>query len=250
MKRTRLGILLASLLTMCVVRCTSAGNSPAEDVTSLLKRQTQEMMDAIAPGHAEVWRRYLHKDVVYLDENGVIQDKETVLRDLTPLPKGLTGRIQVDKFQVTRHGDMAVAAGEVQEDLDYHGQKLRTRFRFVDTWLRTPDGWLLAARHNAAVLKDPPAVSLPSAELCAYAGTYELTPEIVTKIACTTEGLTSERSGRPVTTYLPEVRDVFFAAGQPRSRRIFLRDAAGNVSAFVDRREGEDIRWKRREHRE
>lgn len=249
MKRKSLGILLTSLLT-ALAACTSAGGvPPTEDVTSLLKRQTQELMDAIAPGQAEVWRRYLHKDVVYLDENGVIQDKETLLRDLTPLPKGLIGRIEVDKFQVSRHGDVAVAAGELQEYLEYHGQNLRTRFRFVDTWLRTPDGWLLAARHNAAVLKDPPAVSLSSAELCAYAGDYELTPEIVTKIACTTDGLTSERSGRPVTTYLPEVRDVFFAAGQPRSRRIFLRDAAGNVIAFVDRREGEDVRWKRREPR-
>ena len=140
-----------------------------------------------------------------------------------------------------------MTAGEVQEYLDYHGQNLRTRFRFVDTWLRTPDGWLLLARHTAAVLKDPPAMSLSSADLCAYAGVYELTPEIVTTIGCSKDGLTSERAGRPVTTYFPELRDVFFAAGQPRSRRIFLRNAAGNIVAFVDRREGEDIRWNRRD---
>jgi hypothetical protein len=46
-------------------------------------------------------------------------------------------------------------------------------------------------------------------------------------------------------TYLPEVRDLFFAAGQPRSRRIFMRDTAGNVVGFGDRREGEDVRWQR-----
>jgi uncharacterized protein DUF4440 len=245
MKRTEF---LAALLMTCLAACTSAGGSVThtEDVTELLKRQTQELMDAIAPGHAEVWQRYLHKDVVYLDENGVVYDKERLVSELTPLPAGLIGDIEVDKFQVSRHGDTAVAAGEVQEHLDYHGQNLATRFRFVDTWLRTPDGWLLAARHNAAVLKDPPAIALSSAELCAYAGVYELTPEIVTTIGCTKEGLTSERTGRPATTYLPEVRDVFFVAGQPRSRRIFLRDAAGNIVAFADRREGEDIRWRRR----
>jgi hypothetical protein len=47
-------------------------------------------------------------------------------------------------------------------------------------------------------------------------------------------------------TYLPEVRDVFFVAGQPRTRRVFLRDAAGRITGFADRREGEDVRWRRR----
>jgi hypothetical protein len=44
--------------------------------------------------------------------------------------------------------------------------------------------------------------------------------------------------------YLPEVRDVFFVAAS-RSRRIFTRDASGRVNGFVDRREGEDVRWTR-----
>jgi Phenazine biosynthesis-like protein len=59
-----------------------------------------------------------------------------------------------------------------------------------------------------------------------------------------------ERAGgrarcRPPATYLPEVRDVFFVAGQPRSRRIFTRDPAGVVVGFVDRREGGDVRWQK-----
>ena len=41
------------------------------------------------------------------------------------------------------------------------------------------------------------------------------------------------------------LRDVFFVPGQPRTRRIFTRDAQGRVDGFVDRREGEDIRWTR-----
>jgi Domain of unknown function (DUF4440) len=219
--------------------------APSSDVAAVLKRQTQELMDAVAPGKAEVWQRYLLDDAVYLDENGVVYDKATLLKELTPLPPGLVGRIVVDRFQVELHGDTAVAAAEIQEYLDYHGQALRTRFRFLDTWLRTPDGWRLAARHTAAVLKDPPAISLSSAELCAYAGEYRLTPAITTTVRCTEKGLIAERTGRPPATYLPEVRDVFFVAGQPRSRRIFTRDAAGAVVAFADRREGEDVRWQK-----
>jgi ketosteroid isomerase-like protein len=224
---------------------TTAGAAPMSNVAALLKRQTQELMDAIAPGEAEVWRRYLLEDVVVLDENGVVYDKASLLKELTPLPAGLVGRIEVDRFQVKLHGDTAVAAAEIQEYLDYHGQDLRTRFRFMDTWLRTPDGWRLAARHTAAVLKDPPAISLSAEELCAYAGEYRLTPAITTTLRCRENGLTAQRSGRPPATYLPEVRDVFFVAGQPRSRRIFIRDAGGALVGFVDRREGEDVRWQK-----
>jgi ketosteroid isomerase-like protein len=248
---TALLALLAALLAGVPVATsekhprTGAGATPAGDVAAVLRRQTQELMDAVAPGDSEVWRRYLHDDAVYLDENGVVYDKESLLRELTPLPSGLVGRIEVDRFEMKLHGDTAVVAAELQEYLDYHGQDLRTRFRFMDTWLRTSDGWRLAARHTAAVLKDPPAISLAAEELCAYAGEYRLTPAITTTVRCTDKGLTAERTGRPLATYLPEVRDVFFVVGQPRSRRIFLRDAAGKVVAFADRREGEDVRWQK-----
>ena len=247
--RSSILVLTAVFAVMSGGACASgprtSGATPATDVEALLKRQTQELMDAVAPGDAEVWRRYLHDDVVYVDENGAVLDKPALIKELTPLPAGLVGRIVVDKFRLTLHGDTAVVAAEVQEYLDYHGQDLRTRFRFLDTWLRTPAGWRLVARHNAAVLKDPPAVSLSSGELCAHAGEYRLTPAISTTVTCTASGLSAERSGLPPATYLPEVRDVFFVAGQPRSRRIFTRDAAGTVVGFVDRREGEDVRWQK-----
>jgi hypothetical protein len=243
-------LLLTGVLTVvsgsaCASGQRTSAATPASDVEAVLKRQTQELMDAVAPGHAEVWRRYLLEDAVYLDENGVVFDRAGLLKELTPLPAGLVGRIAVDQFRLTLHGDTAVVAAELQEYLDYHGQDLRTRFRFLDTWLRTPAGWRLAARHTAAVLKDPPAVSLSSTELCAYAGEYRLAPAITTTVRCTAKELVSERSGRPPATYLPEVRDVFFVAGQPRSRRIFTRDSGGEVVGFVDRREGEDVRWQK-----
>ena len=239
----RVEIQAAFLLTAA---CGGVQRAPAArgDVREL-RRITQEMADAIAPGRAEVWRRYLDDRVLYVDENGAVYRKAALLRELTPLPPGLVGRIQVDSFQVELHGDTAVVAHEDQEFLDYHGQKLRTRFRSADTWRRTPGGWRLVLRQTSAVLRDPPAVSLTRAQLCAYDGTYSLTADIVATVRCTEGGLLFERAGRPAVTYRPEVLDVFFAPGQPRSRRIFLRDASGQVTGFVDRREGEDVRWTR-----
>ena len=39
--------------------------------------------------------------------------------------------------------------------------------------------------------------------------------------------------------------EVWERYGSPRSRRIFTRDTKGKVDGFVDRREGEDIKWKK-----
>jgi hypothetical protein len=103
----------------------------------------------------------------------------------------------------------------------------------------------LLAEQVAAVLKDPPSIKLTQQQLCGYSGTYSLTADIKTRIRCTQDGLAAERSDRPPAQYLAEVPDVFFVAGQPRTRRIFVRDAQGKVVGFVDRREGEDVRWTR-----
>jgi hypothetical protein len=239
---------IVPILLMAVVPPSPATTpSPAEAAEQELRRMSQELLDAVAPGEAEVWERTLDERFLHLDENGVVRAKAELVAEIRPLPPGLEGRLEIDRFEVVFAGDTAVAAVEVQEHLDYHGQILRSRFRSLDTWRRTPEGWRLVGQHVAAVLKDPPAIELTREELCAYEGVYSLTPEIETTIRCGDDGLTSEREDRPAVTYLPEVRDVFFAPGQPRTRRIFSRDAADGVVGFVDRREGEDVRWTRKQ---
>jgi hypothetical protein len=188
-----------------------AAAAPSSAETEL-RKIVQEMCDAVAPGDVEVWRRYLHDRVIRVDETGAVQTKEDLLKEFSPLPPGLVGRMAVDTFKIETHGDVAVVAYETQEHLDYHGQILRSRFRVGDTWLKTQQGWKLVAEQVAAVLKDPPSIKLTQKQLCEYA----------------------------------EGPDVFFVAGQPRTRRIFVRDAQGKVVGFVDRREGEDIRWNKK----
>jgi hypothetical protein len=234
---------LLMLVTLIFATFGAAAQSAAE---ADLRRIAQEMLDAVAPGNGEVWQRYLHERVIHVDETGTVRTKKELLAEFTPLPPGLVGRIAIDRFKIETHGDIAVVAYEIQEHLDYHGQILRSRFRINDTWSKTAQGWRLLAEQVAAVLKDPPSVKLTQQQLCEYSGSYSLTAAINTTIRCTSDGLTAERSDRPPAQYLAEVEDVFFVAGQPRTRRIFVRDAAGKVVGFVDRREGEDVSWKRK----
>ena len=241
---SRAGLAALAALSALVPAPALAEPAPAE-VVAELRGITQQLLDAVAPGNAAIWDRYLDPDLVHVDENGAIQTKAELLRELTPLPPGLTGSLRVDSFRVTLQGDIAIVAHEDQEQLDYHGQPLHSRFRNLDVWRRTAAGWRLIGQQTAAVLRDPPAVALSRAELCAYAGRYRLTDAIALTIACDADGLVATREGRPPVHYRAEVRDVFFAPGQPRSRRIFRRDAAGRISGFADRREGEDIVWRR-----
>jgi hypothetical protein len=240
-------------LALFVVAIASTGHAadtvlPVADsatVSEELHRSTQDLLDALAPGDVSVWDRLLDEHAIQVDENDVVRNKREVLAALKPLGPGLTGRLRIDDFRVVMQGETAVVTHEDDEYLDYHGQILRSRFRMTDTWIRHPEGWRLLASQALAVLQDPPAVRLDQRELCAYAGTYALTNEIRGSMRCAQGELLFERAGRPARHFKPELRDVFFEPGQPRTRRIFLRDDHGKLTAFADRREARDVLWRR-----
>ena len=176
---------IVPLVGMCGVAQAAVPSAAATE----MRKIAQEMLDAIAPGNAEVWRRYLHERVILVDENGTVRTKAEMLEELAPLPPGLVGNLKVDTFKVETHGDVAVLAYEAQEHLDYHGQILQSRYRINDTWLKTGQGWQLLAEQVAAVLKDPPSVKLTQQQLCEYNGSYSMTADIVTTLKCTQDGI-------------------------------------------------------------
>ncbi len=235
--------LCAAGLAVLAALPVNAGAADKATVEAELKRMTNELLDAVGPGNAEVWKKYTHDRLIYVSEANQEMTKAKLLEELQPLPKGLVGDLEVGAFRAELHGNVAVTTYVADERLDYFGQVLESQFRMTDTWLKTAAGWRLIATQVLAILEDPPAIALSREVLCGYSGTYRLTPEIVTKVSCTDDGLASERTGRKAATFKAEVRDVFFQPGQPRTRRIFQRDEAGAITGFVDRREGLDIRW-------
>lgn len=243
----------AALLTLLLAFApapVSAGVAPvagADAVRAELQRLTQELYDAIAPGKREVWERLTDDDLIFLDENGRLLRKAELLADFEPLPPGLVGRIAVESLQLALHGEVAVTAHDAAETLDYHGQRVDTRFRSTMTWRRGDGGWRLVQAQVLPILSDPPAVALPATALEAYAGSYRLEPrgQIRTRVRVADGGLVFERDGRPPAAARAEAPDLFFVPGQPRSRKVFRRDASGRISGFADRREGHDVVWVR-----
>jgi hypothetical protein len=232
---------LAILLTGWSI-ATHAADAPPDEIE--LRRDTQALLDAIAPGDVAVWDRLLDPKAIQVDEDDTVRTKPQILADLKPLGPGLTGNLQIDDFRVALYDAVALVTHEDKEFLDYHGQVIHSRFRMTDTWRRTPGGWRLLGEQVLAVQQDPPSIPFDD-KACAYAGRYGLTDDIVATVGCRGGMLVVERVGGPVRTFLAETPDVFFEPGFPRTRRIFQRDASGHVTGFIDRREERDIAWRR-----
>lgn len=223
----------------------SAQVSQDAALAAQLKAKTQALANAIAPGDVAPWKSATDPKLLFVTENNEVLTKDELLKQLAPLPKGMTGNIQVTEFQVQRHGNTAVATYIADETLDYHGQIVKTKFRTTDTWYRANGKWTMLSSMTLAALNDPPAIKLPAAVLREYAGQYELTPEIHYSVREEAGRLFGQREGGKEIELQAESPDLFFVVGSPRSRKIFYRDAAGKVVGLGDRREGQDIKWKR-----
>ncbi len=233
-----------ALLGVAAVGCATISHAPATQPPDF-RGWTQQMLDAVAVGDVAVWRTYIDASALHVDETGTPRTREELLAELHPLPPGLVGRLRVTSIRIEMGDGFAVVTHEDHEELSYFGQPLTGRYRTTDTWRQTRDGWKIIATQVLALPDDPPVMHGVLAEGCPYQGEYRLGDARRLTIRCSEAGLVSERQDRPPATYQAEVRDVFFLPGQPRTRRIFLRDETGAVTAFVDRREGHDVRWER-----
>ena len=221
-------------------------SSALADDRNLIQAQMQQMADAVALGNAAPWDRYLHPNVIYVEEDDTYKGKAGMLKEIRPLPKGVGGTIKIELLSYCEDGDVAVALFRQDEREQYFGQLLLAKYLTNTTWKKRPDGWRLIAAQVLAERTDPPAMVLKLNELAQYTGTYKLKDsERVYSITQTNGQLAGTlNSGKPE-TWSAEVRDVFFIAGDPRIRKIFQRDTSGNITGFVERRESWDVVWKR-----
>jgi len=209
-----------------------------------LVRRTQEIMDSVAPGNPEPWKKYFADDGMYFDEKGRFMDKAALLKDVSPLPNGYSGTIKVVNAKSNILRDTAVLSYDIDETEVVFGQELKARYHGMDTWVQRNGQWQIVAGQMLRYYEDPAAGKASVAAYKDYPGTYELASGITRVVTSNQQDLAVQRSGRAVETLLPEAPDIFFRKGV-EGRILFRRDAAGKVDALIDRRNNEDIVWKR-----
>ena len=87
---------------------TGAVAAHAEDVATLIERQSQEFSDASAAGDAATIAKYLDDRVIFMNETGEISDKKGIVDSTQPTPKNIQRKLTQSDFKVEVHGDVAV----------------------------------------------------------------------------------------------------------------------------------------------
>ena len=142
-------------------------------------------------------------------------------------------------------GDLGVVTYAIAERLDLFGQRVDTRYHTTDVYQRTAGAWRLIASHTSVIPSELPRIALPPGRAADYVGRYRLGDGPVAQVRLDGDRLLFEREGRPAQELVPTGVDRFAQAGRPRVERLFRRNAAGRVDAFVDRRDNNDLVWTR-----
>ena len=232
------------LATPLVLVLLGAAPPPSEDVPALLRTKTEQLLDAITHGDRSVWERELHPQARVVDEQGEVLERKAMVESVRPLPAGVSGKLWPTQFQATVLGDVAVTTYVAEEDENFHGAKIHSRYRMGETWVKRDGAWKLLSVVVLALRTDPPAVPTTAEQRRPYCGRYVL-GDLSDLVRCEADGLTGGAPGAPGKPLRLESPDVFFVPGEPRIRRIFQRDAAGRITGFAERRESWDLVWKR-----
>ena len=217
----------------------------AENVASILERQTTELLRAVDTGSSTVWDHYLYSNAVITDENGAVSTKSQMVGQIRPFPPGIAGHLALQDFHVRIAGAAAVATYVIDEHEVFYGHELHCQYRNTDTWVSSPGGWRLLASQALALRTDPPSLPLSRDQLSQYVGRYTLTPTKTYEIRMNDRGLEGREAGRPAEPLLAEAPDVLFVPGKPRYRKVIQRAPDGHITGFAERREAWDLVWSR-----
>jgi hypothetical protein len=209
-----------------------------------LVRRTQQLYDSLPSGDRVPWTKFYADDAVVYDEKGRSMDKKALLADIDPMPAGYRGTIKVIHAHTTFAPGVAILGYECEETETIFGQELHARYHSVDTWLYRNGSWQIVASQTMRYYEDPALGTTDVARLKDFVGRYELTPGKRRVVLLEGGQLYTQRDAGAKVKLLPESGDLFFRAGV-EGRILFHRDASGKVDALYDRRNNEDVVWKR-----
>jgi hypothetical protein len=236
---------ICSAVWIALAAMTACGAAKQRPITQEeLVRNTQEMLDSVASGDQAPWKKYFAEDSMYFDEKGRSMDKAALVKDITPLPKGYSGVIKLVNPKSRIQGDTAILSYDLDETETIFGQNMTARYHGTDTWMYLDGRWQIVAGQMLRYYEDPAPGKVDKKVYAEYAGTYELAPDVTQVVSFKGENLYAQRTGRDKVMVVSESPDMFFRMGI-EGRLLFRRGDGGKVDAMIDRRNNEDVVWKK-----
>jgi hypothetical protein len=208
-----------------------------------LVRRTQELYDSLVSGDQAPWKKHFAEDCMFADEKGRIFDKPKLIADITPLPAGYSGTIKVENVQSRIIGNTAILSYDADETETIFGQNLKARYHITDTWLQRNGDWQIIASQAHRYYEDPAVGKADPRKFADFIGTYELAPGQTRSVFGEGDKLFVERKGKKE-QLLPETSELFFRKGV-EGRILFRYAATDKVDALIDRRNNEDVIWRK-----
>jgi hypothetical protein len=208
-----------------------------------LVHRTQELYYAVVSGNQAPWKKYFAEDCVFADEKGRIFDKPKLIADITPLPAGYSGTIKIENVQSRIIGNTAILSYDADETETIFGQNLKARYHITDTWLERNSNWQIIASQAHRYYEDPAVGKADPKKFADYIGTYELAPGQTRSVIAEGDKLFVERNGKKEQLF-PETSEIFFRK-DVEGRILFRYAATGKVDALIDRRNNEDVVWRK-----
>ena len=236
----RKSIAVALVVFLAAARLTAAEESITQEE---LLRRSQELFDSVMTGNKEPWQNYYADDAIFFDEKGRNMDKTALVADISPLPPGYSGQIKVGKAASRIIGDTAVVSYDIDETETIFGQNLSARYHETDTWLRRNGVWQIVAAQAFRYYEDPATGKTDPKKLTSFSGNYELAAGQTRTVTTENGKLFLERKGKKEELF-PETPDIFFRRGV-EGRILFRSDDNGKIDALIDRRNNEDVVWRK-----
>ena len=209
-----------------------------------LARRTQELVDSIASGDPTPWKKYFAEDSMMFDEKGRSMDKAALVKDITPLPPGYSGTIKLVKAQSRIFPNTAILSYDLNETETIFGQNMNARYHETDTWMLRGGDWQIVASQILRYYEDPAPGKAETKKYPEYAGSYEIAPGKTLTVSTDGANLYAQKGQGSKDLLIPEAPDIFFRKGV-EGRRLFRRNNGGKVDALIDRRNNEDVVWKK-----
>ena len=159
------------------------------------------------------------------------------------MPAGYSGAIKIEKPQSRIIGSTAILSYDADETETIFGQNLKARYHVTDTWLQRNGEWKIIASQAHRYYEDPAVGKADPKKFTDYIGAYELAPGQTRSVIAEDDRLFVERNGKKE-QLLPETSEVFFRKGV-EGRILFRYASTGKVDALIDRRNNEDVIWRK-----